>query len=209
MATQLVTPDGASDLRSLVEDYERRLILSALSSCGGQKNRAAAALGVLPTTLHEKMKRLSIAAEGAGGIPPGTRSVSLDAPADEFRWRGRLARGAALEVRGISGGVRALRADGDEVEVVAVRRSRAGAGHLALSVLEHERGAVFSVHETRPSSARKCHVDFELRIPEQVSLVVRILAGNVEIVGLRGEVEAHTLSGQVRFLTAATPDCPA
>ena len=47
-------------LRDLVDAYERRLIEEALRASGGNQRRAAAALGVLPTTLHEKMKRLGL-----------------------------------------------------------------------------------------------------------------------------------------------------
>jgi len=47
-------------LKDMVADYERKLILSALSASGGHQRRAAATLGVLPTTLLEKMKRLGI-----------------------------------------------------------------------------------------------------------------------------------------------------
>lgn len=47
-------------LRSMVRDYERTLIVNALTSTGGHQRRAAAALGILPTTLVEKMKRLGI-----------------------------------------------------------------------------------------------------------------------------------------------------
>jgi DNA-binding NtrC family response regulator len=51
--------DGA-DLKSLLEAYERQLIQSALDAASWNQRRAAAALGVLPTTLHEKMKRLGL-----------------------------------------------------------------------------------------------------------------------------------------------------
>ena len=47
-------------LRDLVDAYERRLIEEALRATGGNQRRAARALGVLPTTLHEKMKRLGL-----------------------------------------------------------------------------------------------------------------------------------------------------
>ena len=50
----------ARGLRELLEDYERRLILDALEASQGHQRRAAAALGVLPSTLCEKMKRLGI-----------------------------------------------------------------------------------------------------------------------------------------------------
>jgi len=47
-------------LRKLLDAYERRLIEDALRASGGNQRRAAEALGVLPTTLHEKMKRLGL-----------------------------------------------------------------------------------------------------------------------------------------------------
>lgn len=50
-------------LRDLLDAYERALIVSALEATGGNQRRAAARLGVLPTTLHEKLKRLGLRAE--------------------------------------------------------------------------------------------------------------------------------------------------
>jgi len=48
------------DLKSMLDEYERTLILQALGAAAGHQRRAAAVLGILPTTLHEKMKRLGI-----------------------------------------------------------------------------------------------------------------------------------------------------
>jgi hypothetical protein len=48
------------DLKSQLVEYERGLILSALEACGMNQLLAAKALGVLPTTLSEKMKRLQL-----------------------------------------------------------------------------------------------------------------------------------------------------
>ena len=45
------------NFKAMVADYERQLITEALAASGGNQRRAAAALGTLPTTLHEKMKR--------------------------------------------------------------------------------------------------------------------------------------------------------
>lgn len=47
-------------LKALLEDYERSLIREALEAAGGHQRRTAARLGLLPTTLHEKMKRLGL-----------------------------------------------------------------------------------------------------------------------------------------------------
>jgi two-component system response regulator HydG len=68
----LQIPGGG--LKKMLEDYERTLILEALALAGGNQRRAAAALGCLPTTLNEKMRRLGLrevdreqAAETAAG----------------------------------------------------------------------------------------------------------------------------------------------
>ncbi|HXK11406.1 MAG TPA: helix-turn-helix domain-containing protein [Vicinamibacteria bacterium] len=47
-------------LKHLVDAYERHIIEDALRAASGNQRRAARALGVLPTTLHEKMKRLGL-----------------------------------------------------------------------------------------------------------------------------------------------------
>jgi len=57
---QLQTRGPRTTLRDLVDAYERRLIEEALRATGGNQRRAARSLGVLPTTLHEKMKRLGL-----------------------------------------------------------------------------------------------------------------------------------------------------
>ena len=45
-------------------EYERSLILDALDASGWHQRRAAARLGILPTTLLEKMKRPGVALIG-------------------------------------------------------------------------------------------------------------------------------------------------
>jgi len=58
-------------LKALLEAYERRIIEEALRATRGNQRRAARALGVLPTTLHEKMKRLGLRdSEAARDAPP-------------------------------------------------------------------------------------------------------------------------------------------
>ena len=54
------TPAEGRDLKTLVNEYERQLILSALGATRGHQRRAARCLGISPSSLHEKMKRLGI-----------------------------------------------------------------------------------------------------------------------------------------------------
>lgn len=51
-------------LKGLMESYERSLIQAALEATAGNQRRAAVSLGLLPTTLHEKMKRLGLLRRG-------------------------------------------------------------------------------------------------------------------------------------------------
>jgi transcriptional regulator with GAF, ATPase, and Fis domain len=61
--------NGRVSLLIQVQDYERRLIVEALVACKGHQRRAAKALGVLPTTLSMKMKRLGLRGEPEGAAP--------------------------------------------------------------------------------------------------------------------------------------------
>jgi DNA-binding NtrC family response regulator len=59
---------GAGGFAHVVHAFERRLISQALEACGGVQRDAAAVLGVSPTTLNEKLKRL--------GIPHGRHAAA-------------------------------------------------------------------------------------------------------------------------------------
>ncbi len=65
MAQELMIEIGTAmgGLKERVASYERRLIQEALWLAGGNQRRAAAALGCLPTTLNEKMRRLGLRGE--------------------------------------------------------------------------------------------------------------------------------------------------
>lgn len=53
-------PAGGASLKMLLDAYEKQLIETALAATAGNQRRAARTLGLLPTTLHEKMKRLGL-----------------------------------------------------------------------------------------------------------------------------------------------------
>lgn len=196
-------PQGA-DLKALLDAYERSLILSALGMAGGSQRRAAELLGVLPTTLHEKMKRL--------GVRGGRRRPAIhpDGPA-LLHWRGSVPPGGTLELRGLLGRVRIETGNRDGVEVSATRR---GAGvvlaAIEIKVVEHPRGVVVSaVHQgLDPEGAGSARagarpaVDLRALVPAALRVVATTVDGDIEIRGPAGNVEAGTSSGRVRFLPA-------
>jgi DNA-binding NtrC family response regulator len=67
-----LAPESTMGLKSRLLAYERELITAALAETRGNQRRAAHRLGILPTTLHEKMKRLGLRADPF--LPPGMRS---------------------------------------------------------------------------------------------------------------------------------------
>jgi DNA-binding NtrC family response regulator len=58
--THTVSQASRPTLKDLMDSYERSLIQAALEATAGNQRRAAVSLGLLPTTLHEKMKRLGL-----------------------------------------------------------------------------------------------------------------------------------------------------
>jgi DNA-binding NtrC family response regulator len=79
----LAIPEGQT-LKDLVQEYERRLLLMALELAGWNQRRVASSLGLLPSTLSEKMKRLGLRSTRADlvvGQPTSPRGGAEATPA--------------------------------------------------------------------------------------------------------------------------------
>ena len=63
---------GGPSLKDRLDAYERSLIEQALTTTSGNQRQAAFHLGVLPTTLHEKMKRLGMIPKAPRDARPET-----------------------------------------------------------------------------------------------------------------------------------------
>jgi hypothetical protein len=135
---------------------------------------------------------------------------------DEFRWSGRIAAGATLEVKGINGRISAVPASGREIELVALKRGRRQDPKLVeIEFVEHAGGlTVCAVYPSLDSRKNECQpgkggrmsvfnndvqVEFELKLPANVSLVARTVNGSIEAHGLGGNLEAYTVNGSVRL----------
>ena len=70
---------ASANLKNLMRAYEKELILMALNASGWHQRRAASSLGILPTTLHEKMKRLGLFARGLPSESGGTEAEAVSA----------------------------------------------------------------------------------------------------------------------------------
>ena len=135
----------------------------------------------------------------------------------DFEWRGRLAPGQTLELKGINGDIRAELSDGDEVEVVARKHGRWDAEEsVRIEVVEHEGGVtICTIYENRGRRPNVCapgdvgrltsrnndvEVDFVARIPAGVNFTGKTVNGDVEARSLEGNVFGYTVNGDVEII---------
>jgi hypothetical protein len=146
-------------------------------------------------------------------------SVSPVAAQTPFQWRGRLAPGQTIEVKGLNGAVRATASSSDEVEVAATRTARrSNPDDVRIEVVPHAGGiTICAVYPTPPDrEPNRCEpgragrsnnagndtvVNFDVRVPDGVTFIGRTVNGAVNGESLRGDAEAHTVNGSVRLTT--------
>lgn len=148
-----------------------------------------------------------------------TACTAITAPtavAQDFSWKGKLAQGKRLEIKGVNGDIQAMLAAGDEIEVTAEKRARrSDPDEVEIRVVESQDGVTICAVYPTPRRARHendceagdhwhsntenndVNVDFTVRVPAGIDLDVRTVNGEVEANGLRGNVDASTVNGGV------------
>jgi Toastrack DUF4097 len=142
--------------------------------------------------------------------------------AQDFRWHAPLASGKTLEVRGISGRVRAVRATGGEAEVTAVKKAgrRGNPEDVEIKVVERGDGVtICAVYPTRRSGMSECRpggghgdhikdtdvsVDFEVRVPAGVDFLGSTVNGDVSASELPADARVSSVNGDVEVSAAGT-----
>jgi hypothetical protein len=152
-------------------------------------------------------------------VVAGLVLVPRGAPAQgEFHWKGKIAPGKAIEIKGVNGDVRAVAGSG-EVEVTAVKHARrSDPNDVKIEVVQHEEGV--TICAVYPSDGRRentCEagdnghmnvrdndvsVDFTVRVPEGVRFVGRTVNGEVGAANLASDVDANTVNGSIRISTS-------
>ena len=163
-------------------------------------------------------------AYGGGADATGGHNYAAAAPlaasqAGDFRWRGALGAGRLVEIKGVNGRVEAEPASGNEVEVVAEKRSRRGnTSDVRVEVVEHAEGVtICAVYPSREGeSPNVCApgegghmsvrnndvvVDFAVRVPAGVRFRGKTVNGDVEARNLGGDVDARTVNGSINVST--------
>ena len=153
------------------------------------------------------------------GVGWSFQAQRLAAQQDEFHWRGRLASGETVTIRGVSGHIRALPASGGEVEVSAVKHARRDdPEEVEIEVVPHQGGvticAVYPAPRRRApnqclpggegrnnTSDNDVEVDFTVRVPRGVHFTGKTVQGDVTADSLGGNVEARSVNGDVEVST--------
>src|SRR5438309_5889850 len=150
----------------------------------------------------------------------GAACLALARTADaqsEFHWKGKVAPGKAIEIKGVNGDVRADAGSGD-VEVSAVKHARrSDPDEVKIEVVQHEDGV--TICAVYPSDGRRentCEagddghmnvrdndvtVDFTVRVPVGVRFRGKTVNGEVEAAVGSSDVEATTVNGSIRIST--------
>ncbi|HZI18998.1 MAG TPA: DUF4097 family beta strand repeat-containing protein [Pyrinomonadaceae bacterium] len=137
----------------------------------------------------------------------------------DFNWRGSLAAGRVVEIKGVNGNVEARPSRSGQVEVRAERRARrSNPEEVRVEVIEHADGvticAVYpSADTSRPNTCQPgdgghmsvrnndTSVNFFVSVPAGVRFRGKTVNGNVGAEGLAADVDAKTVNGNVRVST--------
>src|SRR5471030_798583 len=137
----------------------------------------------------------------------------------DFQWRGRLAPGQTIELKGINGDIRATASSSGEVEVTAARTARrSNPADVRIEVVPHAGGVtICAVYPAVPGRApNSCEpvregrsntkdndtvVHFDVRVPYGVGFVGRTVNGEINAESLQGDAEDYSVNGSVRLTT--------
>ena len=140
----------------------------------------------------------------------------------EFHWKGQLAAGKTIEIKGVNGDVSAVAGSG-EVEVTAVKHAhRSDPDEVKIEVVQHEDGVtICAVYPSDGARENTCEtgehghmsthdndvrVNFTVRVPAGVRFAGHTVNGEVEAANLSGDVEAHSVNGSIRVSTSGSAE---
>ncbi len=134
-------------------------------------------------------------------------------PAAEFHWHGAIAAGHQVEIKGFNGAVHAVAADGQEVEVTAIRRSQ-GRNPADVPIAVVLRDGNVTVCATAPGAGNDCgsvdegpgrsggvSVEYTVRVPKGVLFAANTVNGGISAEGLTAAVQVETVNGGIEIST--------
>lgn len=154
------------------------------------------------------------------GVASATARMFVVAQDRDWDWEGRVERGDHVEIKGINGEIRAERTSGNQVEVSArLRGKKSDPNEVRMEVLEHANGVTICAvypskdrddpNECRPGKGGKMNiknnfdvrVEFTVLVPAGVNFIGKTINGDVEALGLDGDVQVGTVNGGIDIST--------
>lgn len=136
---------------------------------------------------------------------------------DTFDWNGTLERGEEIEIRGISGDVRATFVEGSTGRVEASKRGRESDFDDVRILVDQDGRGVTVCAVYGDENRRSCHddhdhegdrnrnirvsVDFVVQVPAGVDFRPSVVSGDIDADGLRSDVFANAVSGSITVAT--------
>lgn len=133
----------------------------------------------------------------------------------DFAWKGTLAPGQTLEIKGVNGAIRVAETNAHEIDLKAERSGRRDDPNaVRIDVVPHELGVtICAVYPSRdPGKPNECKpgdagrmtvqnndviVDFEVLLPRGLHLHAKTVNGAVQVRDISGDVQAHTVNGKI------------
>jgi len=152
--------------------------------------------------------------------PPSDTTAEVSVTSE---WRGQIAPGNHIEIKGVNGDIRAVPSAGSDVVVTATRMGRAAAVEaVSIDVVPHQLGVTICAvypdvpgqqpNACQPGAAGNMsvwdggrgavRVAFTVQVPHGVAVIGKTLTGNIEGTGLRSDAFLSTLFGDVRVSTS-------
>jgi len=162
-----------------------------------------------------------ITVTGSLGMPMGSSldSTPVVQQAQDWEWQGSVARGDAIEIKGINGGIKASGTSGSQVTVTAVKKGRHDdPSEVTIEVVEHSGGVtICAVYPDVKGKKNECapgdrghlssrendvSVQFTVQVPAGVKLVASTVNGDIDAGGLQAAARATTVNGDVKLSTS-------
>ncbi|PYO77087.1 MAG: hypothetical protein DMD67_07095 [Gemmatimonadetes bacterium] len=144
-----------------------------------------------------------------------TLAARAAAAQGEFHWKGKVAAGKTIEIKGVNGDVSAVAGSG-EVEVTGVKSAhRSDPEDVKIEVVPSEDGVTICAvypsdgrrentcepgeHDHTSTRNNDVRVDFTVRVPEGVRFRGATVNGKVDAANLSSDVDATTVNGSIRI----------
>jgi len=164
------------------------------------------------------MHRIHLTAVAALAFAAVTASTAA-AQGTDWNWKGAVASGKTIEIKGVNGDVRATAGSGSEVVVTAVKKGRkSDPASVSIEVVNSDAGVtICAVYPGSGKRANTCgagddghistndndvSVTFTVQVPAGVKFAGNTVNGSVSVEGLGADATVSTVNGDVRVVAA-------